>query len=54
MLAALRGNMDAVGRLIAQGTAVNDTNRTRGTALMTTTIQGHSEVFVSSLVRGRP
>jgi len=44
MLAALRGDMDAVDRLIAQGTAVNDTNRAGGTALMTAAIQGHSEV----------
>ena len=46
MLAALRGDRDAVDRLIAQGAEVNDTNRAGGTALMTATIQGHSEVFV--------
>jgi ankyrin repeat protein len=44
MLAALRGNMDAVDRLIAQGAEVNATNRAGGTALMTAAIQGHSEV----------
>jgi ankyrin repeat protein len=44
MLAALRGDRDAVDRLIAQGAEVNDTNRAGGTALMTAAIQGHSEV----------
>lgn len=44
MLAALRGDMDAADRLIAQGAEVNATNRAGGTALMTAAIQGHSEV----------
>ena len=44
MLAALRGDMDAVDRLIAQGAEVNNTNRAGGTALMTAAIQGHSDV----------
>lgn len=44
MLAALRGDLDAVERLIAQGVEVNGTNRAGGTALMTAAIQGHAEV----------
>lgn len=44
ILATLRGDTGTVGRLIAQGTAINASNRAGGTALMTAAIQGHSEV----------
>lgn len=44
MLAALRGDEDAVHRLLVHGAEVNATNRAGGSALMTAAIQGHLEV----------
>lgn len=44
ILVALRGDIDAVGHLIAHGAEVNTTNRAGDTALMIAAIQGHYEV----------
>jgi uncharacterized protein len=52
ILVALRGDMNAVRRLIAHGAEVNATNRAGDTALMIAAIQGHYEVVRLLISKG--